>query len=95
MPNKIQLTGGDPSTPEEAAERILRILGCNTDAGGVFVDDLNTVSTIIKDLIEPNDSAKRAEQILNAYVGGEISLARLRQCIILWSIDEEFKLPGE
>jgi hypothetical protein len=88
----ILLTGGDPSTPKDAAYRILLILGCTGESGGVFQDDLDTVTTIIADLVTPG---KRAEQLLRAYVAEEISIGRLRECITLWSEANEFTLPGD
>lgn len=51
MSQPIMLTGGDPSTPEEAAYRILLILGCTDESGGVFRDDLDRITTIIADLV--------------------------------------------
>ena len=84
------LTGGDPATPEAAAYRILTILGCTDESGGLFQDDMQTITTIIADLVNP---AKRAEQLLRAYVAEEISIGRLRECIALWSQDIEFVLP--
>ena len=47
----IQLTGGDPGTPKEAAYRILFILGCTDESGAIFGDDLETITTIITDLV--------------------------------------------
>ena len=55
----IQLTGGDPGTPKEAAYRILLLLGCTNESGGVFGDDLETITTIIADLVAAEaDAAK-------------------------------------
>ena len=51
MSEPIRLTTGDPSTPAEAAERIVLILGCTNESGGVFKDDLETITTIISDLL--------------------------------------------
>ena len=89
---KIMLTGGDPSTPETAAERILIMLGCTNESGGVFSDDLNSITSIISDLVLPG---RRAEHLLRAYVAEEISIGRLRECIVMWSQDIEFTLPTE
>jgi hypothetical protein len=88
----IFLTGGEPSTSKEAAYHILLILGCTGESGGVFQDDLDTVTTIIADLVTPG---KRAEQLLRAYVAEEISIGRLRECITLWSEANDFALPGD
>ena len=90
MAEPIRLTTGDPSTPAEAAERILLILGCTNESGGVFKDDMETITTIISDLVAPG---RRAEQLLRAYVAEEISIGRFRECIQLWATDQEFVLP--
>jgi len=89
---KIMLTGGDASTPREAAHRILLILGCTDPSGAVFQDDVDAITNIISDLVNPS---RRAEQLLRAYVDGEISLARLRECTRSWSAGNDFVLPAE
>ena len=91
-PKGIALTGGDPSTPRDAAERILLILGCTNESGGAFQDDVETISTIISDLVTPGE---RARALLQAFVAEEISTGRLLECIRLWSEDNDFVLPGE
>ena len=48
----IHLTTGDPATAAEAAYRILSRLGCTTEDGGVFDDDLEIITGIISDLVE-------------------------------------------
>lgn len=91
-PTAIQLTGGDPATPAEAAYRILLMLGCTSESGGVFDDDLAKITTVISDLVMPG---RRASQLLQAYVQEDISIGRLRECITLWSEANDFVLPGE
>lgn len=41
------------TTPQDAARHILLRLGCTDDSGGVYQDDLDTISGIIGALVAP------------------------------------------